>query len=207
MSPAALTAFLGRHTAPVDPTERRILALARSRFVAHGFARVSVEELCAELGIAKKTFYKHFSNKQQLVQALVADSLLRWLPHVAALERATDAQPGEIMPRLFELSAREFSALFLRDIQVGLPDLWAVIEGGRRHLAASIARLIARGQRVGVYRRDLDGAKLATLVSLIVERVLEPATLHAHGLEPASAGALVFELLRSGLRARGRKST
>jgi AcrR family transcriptional regulator len=46
---------------------RDILAHSKKLFWKFGLKRVTVEELCHEAGVSKMTFYKYFSNKNELV--------------------------------------------------------------------------------------------------------------------------------------------
>ena len=42
----------------------RILAAARRLFFAHGFGRVTMDEIASELAMSKKTLYRHFASKE-----------------------------------------------------------------------------------------------------------------------------------------------
>src|SRR3569623_91684 len=53
----------------------RIVAVARRHFMAHGFRGVTMDDLAAELGMSKKTFYAHFESKKALIEAVLRDKL------------------------------------------------------------------------------------------------------------------------------------
>ncbi len=53
----------------------KIIATAIALFSRFGAKRVTVEELCREAGTSKMTFYKHFSNKVNLVR-IIHDELV-----------------------------------------------------------------------------------------------------------------------------------
>lgn len=46
---------------------KNITATAKSLFYAYGFDRVTVDDICAQAGVSKSTFYTHFSSKQDLL--------------------------------------------------------------------------------------------------------------------------------------------
>lgn len=50
---------------------RAIFETARKLFWKHGFRRVTVEEICQKANVSKMTFYKHFSNKDELALAII----------------------------------------------------------------------------------------------------------------------------------------
>lgn len=55
----------------MDPQYEQIVQTAGKLFQTNGIRNVSVDEVCAELRISKKTFYTHFSQKEDLVDAVI----------------------------------------------------------------------------------------------------------------------------------------
>lgn len=56
-----------------------LTAAARGLFARHGYAETSIDEICARAGIAKGTFYRSFSSKEEVylaAAASVADAVL-----------------------------------------------------------------------------------------------------------------------------------
>ena len=49
----------------------QIIRTGRSLFWKHGIKRVTIEEICMEAKVSKATFYKHFSNKIELVKRII----------------------------------------------------------------------------------------------------------------------------------------
>ncbi len=47
-------------------TEQSILELARKRFERFGFRKTTIDEICRDGGISKKTVYRHFRDKEEL---------------------------------------------------------------------------------------------------------------------------------------------
>ena len=51
---------------PRKDARKSILDSARNFFYKYGFKRVSIEEICREAGVSRKTFYVYFPNKNEL---------------------------------------------------------------------------------------------------------------------------------------------
>ena len=49
----------------------RILDQAYRLILAHGYSRVTMDEISAELRMSKKTLYRHFSSKEELGEAAI----------------------------------------------------------------------------------------------------------------------------------------
>lgn len=52
---------------------KQILSTSKDLFWKFGIKRVTVEELCREAHVSKMTFYKFFSNKNEVVRAIIDD--------------------------------------------------------------------------------------------------------------------------------------
>ncbi len=46
---------------------RKLIDTGKELFFKHGIKRVTIEEICEKSGVSKMTYYKHFSNKRDLV--------------------------------------------------------------------------------------------------------------------------------------------
>lgn len=82
-----------------------IVEAAGRLFLAPGFARVSMDDLARELGMSKKTIYRHFPDKRSLLTA-VLDRQFAAVEHtlVAAAENA-ERQPFDVRVQRFLIAA------------------------------------------------------------------------------------------------------
>jgi len=62
----------------------RILDVAESLFLGHGFGATSIEAVAKRAGISKRTFYHRFPGKERLFEAVVRRLIERWLPPLDA---------------------------------------------------------------------------------------------------------------------------
>src|ERR1700732_2631238 len=58
----------------------RILDIAETLFISHGFGATSIEAVAKRAGISKRTFYHRFSGKERLFEAVLRRLMARWLP-------------------------------------------------------------------------------------------------------------------------------
>ena len=52
-------------------TKENILMQAEAFFLKYGFRNVTMDDLCKEMGISKKTLYQYFQTKDALVEACI----------------------------------------------------------------------------------------------------------------------------------------
>ncbi|TDE38664.1 TetR/AcrR family transcriptional regulator [Actinomadura sp. 6K520] len=78
-----LRARLATPEADPDDLDTRILDAALAEFETYGLRRVSVEDVAKRAGVARTTIYRRFSNKEQLLQAVILRECRRFLIAIA----------------------------------------------------------------------------------------------------------------------------
>ena len=100
--------------------QQTIADTARRLFREHGFSAVSVGRICAEAGVSRVTFYKHYSGKNALLQEIVTEQKNRVRAEFENL-LARQCSLREAAEAVFALQRQSFdelySAAFLRDIE------------------------------------------------------------------------------------------
>ena len=100
--------------------QQTIIDTARRLFREHGFSAVSVGSICAEAAVSRVTFYKYYSGKNALLQAIVTEQKNRVRAEFENL-LARQCSLREAAEAVFALQRQSFeelySAAFLRDIE------------------------------------------------------------------------------------------
>ena len=100
--------------------QQTIADTARRLFREHGFSAVSVGSICAEASVSRVTFYKYYSGKNALLQAIVTEQKNRIRAEFENL-LARQCSLREAAEAVFALQRQSFdelySAAFLRDIE------------------------------------------------------------------------------------------
>lgn len=82
-----------------------IVEAACRLFLAPGFARVSMDDLARELGMSKKTIYRHFPDKHSLVVAVLDHQFAAVDRALAAADEETEGRPFDVRIHRFLLAA------------------------------------------------------------------------------------------------------
>ena len=85
-------------------TRQRILDAARAVFFREGYYGATVDQVVAEAGASRPTFYLHFKDKDEILRELMANYAARAVPH---MERLPGPRPtvDELRTWLFEVGA------------------------------------------------------------------------------------------------------
>lgn len=77
--------MLKKATASPEPTRDRIFAAARELFDADGLAGLSMRKIADAVGLTPMAIYKHYPDKDALVDALMLDGFVAWEDRVRKL--------------------------------------------------------------------------------------------------------------------------
>jgi AcrR family transcriptional regulator len=190
---------------------QRIVAAARAHFFSHGFRRVTMDDLAAELGISKKTLYAHFPGKFDLLEAVLAD---KFAAVEARLKQVTRAHPRDFPATLQELLAgtqRELDEIkppFVRDMRQKAPHVFKVVERRRAALIQRyFGKLFVEGQRAGMVRKDVPAKLIIEILLAIVQSVMNPPKIEELGMMPKEGFAGILKIVLEGaLTQKGRKA-
>ncbi len=186
----------------------RILLHARSRFLEEGFVSVSVDDLCSDLGISKKTFYRIFPSKDDLLHQ-EADWLMGEAhAFVSGLLQSDKgfAEKALALSTGVATSASKVSRTLIRDMQRHAPDIWKRIEEFRlKTLQISFSQLIEQGVREGYVRTDLNLRIFMLAYIAAIGQVMTPTVLSVEPFSPNEAIRDIFGIFFQGvLTERGR---
>jgi AcrR family transcriptional regulator len=158
----------------------RILAAATGRFMEEGFSSVPLGELASGLGISKKTFYKHFTSKDELL-LVVMDRLLEGVRgQIGSIVEGDASFLVKLETLVSFLGARlsQLSRPMLRDLERRAPGLWERLQQFRRErISNDFKGLLLRGVAEGYVRPDVDIDLFLLAFIGAVEAVVNPAVL------------------------------
>jgi AcrR family transcriptional regulator len=146
--------------------KERIIVEARHLFNQFGVRTVRLDDVAGQLGISKKTFYQHFSDKEELVKQVLETQLHENLREANVIHtQATNPIVGALLiwDRLIRYRQTTNPNL-LRDIERHYPTVWSLFQGFRTtYINTILVTNIREGIEQGLYRSDLDEPFLAWL--------------------------------------------
>lgn len=189
--------------------KERILAAAFDRFRTDGFARVSIDDIASSLGMSKKTFYKAFTSKDELIEEMVnrvIGDVRSNVERIVSSNESFIAKLSGLLTYLGSLPGR-VGLPMLQDLQRHLPHLWKRIEDFRgRRISDVFLRLVEQGIEEGSVRPDLPKRIFLLSYLAAVQQIVQPSVLANESFSAREAIGGILELLFKGaLTDRGRK--
>ena len=157
-----------------------ILKIAIARMKRVGIRSVSIDDICHEMGISKKTFYVYFASKDDLVEAILAiheGKVARELNN--ALSKRSVTQVIVEWDKIAKSTQKTDSKTppMMYDLEKYYPLLFAEHKKVMRQTAESIlVRFLDKGIEEGLFRAEIDVKIVATMFLDMQYRLLDLMT-------------------------------
>lgn len=164
----------GNKIKEMEKTE--LLKHAASRFTKFGSKRFTLDELANELGISKKTIYKHFKNKEDLVAESVNHLLEEVISKLNAILEDKDKDAIQKIIWIYKICfnyLKEFKPSFINGLKKYYPKADVVFEGFRSDVVHQmIYYLLVDAKENNIIRNDVDIKLVSQLYFLRVDNVV-----------------------------------
>ena len=155
----------------------RILTHASALFLRNGIKSVSMDDIATDLGMSKKTLYKTFTNKDEIVLGVMTRHLDQAQGECCRMASSA-ANAVEEMLNISAWADKEFSNVhpsIFYDLRKYHPDAWALFSTHKStFILDQITRNLRRGIAEGLFRSDLDVEVLARLNLAQIELTFNP---------------------------------
>ena len=160
----------------METRTRHILEQVRKLYGRYGIKSVTMDDVAKHLCISKKTLYKHFKDKEDLVRSILfLEHDIQSKIHREIFSRNLNAVEELLaVYNLIHYRFREYNPSMEYDIRKYYPDLYTSIrEVRRKNMFESFLNNMNKGKKEGLYRKELNAKIIAKLHVFRVENLYE----------------------------------
>jgi TetR/AcrR family transcriptional regulator, cholesterol catabolism regulator len=158
--------------------KERILEGAYELFLSRGIKNVTMDEVSKHLHVSKKTIYKYFKDKDQVVKAFTEHTLMQNhadLDNIAQISKDPVEEILLIMKHLSGMFAK-INPMVIYDLQKHYPGIWKLFKDFKEnYMMGMVERNLKKGIKEGLYREKIDVKVIARLRLTQVEMAMNPA--------------------------------
>jgi len=180
----------------------RILEVSAKLFMAHGFRRVSMEEIARNAGVGKGTVYQLFSDKQELMLTTIDFIGSEVESAVGKILSDEALSPIEKLQMFLKTVSEKISSLHievLKDLETDFPEAYYKIQTTReRIILGNLTELICKGKQEGIYDTDINEALAAHVVIGAIDHVSQGNVLSSFGCMPDQLFQAVIHIILKG---------
>lgn len=140
-------------------TKERIIEQAKNLFLKLGIRSVSMDDICSQLAISKKTLYQHFADKDELVDKVLQLQIAGMQAETLACCQQSDNAIQEVI-KTMEMMVRHFTSMnpvVLFDLQKFHLESFNKFKAHKyQFLLEIISNNLKIGIAEGLYRGDIN---------------------------------------------------
>jgi AcrR family transcriptional regulator len=132
----------------MEEEKQKIFNFAIDKFLREGFYKITMDDLASQLRISKKTIYKYFPSKDELVKEVIFTFLSSRAAHIKVIVDSGENAVSKFFKLVEYLGSMiiKFSDKWISDIQQYAPALWKEIDQFRiKMMYANLMKIIRQG--------------------------------------------------------------
>ncbi|MBE0570280.1 MAG: TetR/AcrR family transcriptional regulator [Ignavibacteriaceae bacterium] len=188
--------------------QNKIIELTEEKFFRDGFYKTTMDEIASELKMSKKTIYKFFPSKDDLITA-IAKHFMEGVKSKVLPALNSDKNAIEKLAELNHILAKvstKVSSKRMDEIRQHFPGLWNEIDSFRtKMMFGNITKVIDQGKAEGLFIDYPTPIIMNTLVSS-VRSIVNPDFILNNNFSIAEAALYTFKVVIGGIVTdKGRK--
>ncbi len=188
-----------------EETQNRIITRAVELFNQHGLEAVTMEQIAADVDIAKGTLYNYFPSRDAIIAAYIQRTFRqRSAERVQAIQQLPDTRAR--LTRIFSLLVEGVQAqkeIFEAFMVYRMKQVisFKPPEGQETGLSTLVHEIIALGQQEGELRRDLPEDVLEGLFEYCIIAAIRPFYLDPPNFNPQRSIEQCVDVFMNGAKA------
>lgn len=162
--------------------EKEILDTATLLFLKKGIKKTSVELICRNCGISKKTFYNYYPDKKTIIEDVVKSFLSKAEKYIDTLSNISPNAASELINlfKFIQSNMSIFTPVFINDLLKFYPVVNEYIAETRlTKFLPFFIQNVKKGINEGLYRESLNGKLTGELYFRQIDMTLEDVSLTA----------------------------
>ncbi len=185
-----------------DKAEKeKILTVADKLFRENGLYKTSMDELAALLMISKKTIYKHFPSKENLVKEITKFWMTGSTERVDKIVHSKTDVVSKFVKLLEDYSCdlSKVSDKWVKDFQIHYPDIWKSVEKFREEKIFYYARKLFKQGMKEKYIANIPTEIVIASHIASMHAIVNPKFLMENNFSMSEALKFVFEMQLNGI--------
>jgi AcrR family transcriptional regulator len=188
-------------TSSLSDERLRILDFTGEKFFAEGFYKTTIDEIARELRISKNTIYKFFPTKENLLLAVIKNTVHKLGSDVRVLLESEENALAKFVNMLGLLSKTmmRFSERWLKDLQIHAPHIWAEVDKIRQEIMyGNLKKIIEQGKKEKLFY-DYPTEVIILIFISSIRAIINPQFLLSMKYTYTETVRMTFEILLNGI--------
>lgn len=150
----------------MDEKNKAIVEKVSAMYLEYGIRGVTMDDIAHKLSISKKTLYEHFSDKKELVSAVLENARIDWDTRFASIDCSNVSAIDELI-HFYEIQVKMIKSnkpAFIYDLKKYYPEIFNRFHSIKQNMILNrFENNIKKGKKEGLYREDINVEIIAKL--------------------------------------------
>jgi len=185
---------------------RPVIEYATHQLMTKGIRNFTVEKLCADFKVSKKTIYKYFRSKEEFVKEVLYYNYLQLFDSVKKIKTDNHDPLKKVFLILstiqnqISLNSKEF----IYDVKLYYPKIWKEVEDFETSTMVILNDSLVKAQNMGLIRKDINLKFTITLIMKIVQTVFQPELLIQAPYSVSNLMKVFVDIVMNGIMEKGK---
>jgi AcrR family transcriptional regulator len=181
--------------------QEKIIEQIEDKLFKEGFYKTTMDDVASELGMSKKTIYKFFPSKDDLVMAIAKHFMNRMkskiLPALNSDRNAIE-KLGELI-KILAGAAEKISNKRMEEMKRHFPQIWNEIDSFRtKMMFENITKVIDQGKKEGLFI-DYPTSIVMTILVVSVRSIVNPDFILNNSFSIIEGARFTFKIIIGGI--------
>ncbi len=139
----------------------------------YGFKKFTMSDIAKSAKISKKTIYKYYDSKENLIEELIDSIIKREISENSSIVASNDPIPVKLEKLIMINLNQELPIHFINELQYQYPQIWVCIDEFARFKKTCAEDLITQGVSEGIIRDDISPKLIVMGIESIVFGIIE----------------------------------
>ncbi len=181
--------------------QEKIIEQIEEKLFKEGFYKTTMDDVASELGMSKKTIYKFFPSKEDLVMAIAKHFMNRMKSKIVPALN-TDKNAIEKLAELINILAtasEKVSPKRMDEIRKYFPNLWNEIDSFRtKMMFGNITKVIDQGKSEGLFI-DYPTTIIMNILVASIRNIVNPDFILNNNFSIIEAARYAFKIIIGGI--------
>lgn len=184
----------------------RIAESALNQILKHGLRKFTIDDITTDLGISKKTIYKNFASKSQIIEYVLDTYVTEELAMQEKVMASTQSFRERFEALILPAEQQSIPTQVLAELQQFYPELWERCAEAVHITRNKILQIYAEGMRNGEIRSDVHPAVIDLVVKNAIDGVLDYRFLSENDISMVQALNSVKSMVLYGIMLKNEDS-
>ena len=176
-----------------------ILRIVAQNIQIYGIKKMNLDLICKELKISKKTIYKYFENKDDMIRCYIKEVLDTDRESTINILKNSMNVSDKCHQIVYTYHKYKLPFIIMDEIRLDYEDEWNEIKELKKFKIEAICKVLDEDKKSGEVKKDIDLSIVALMIDQVSEKLMDKEILKSNNLKVNDVLDQVIKIILKGI--------